>query len=309
MIRRHMILLALPVLAGCAQMGGQAEPPASAAARFAATLVSAEQAVDDAVARMDGFERMAQREDQAIAFALSGRTAPPARFTAPPAAAAEAAGRVLAPVFAALGDYAHALASVAAGQPVRAGGDPGGRALSEATANGLAAVQAASGTPVLEPVKTAGLAGVAALADVPARIAASGKPSLGALVNEQQPHMVAVVALLRAVIGPEPGQGTRGAIRARREGLDAQQARFLSALRTDGRIGPAERYSIFRSVSESRDNDPAQGNFSAIIDLLAALEQAHGALAVDGPDAEAQIAAMAAAVERLEDLTEGSRRG
>jgi hypothetical protein len=121
--------------------------------------------------------------------------------------------------------------------------------------------------------------------------------------------VAAVIAMLHAVIGPDAGLGTRGAIRARREGLTAQQERFLAALRTDTRIGPGERYSIFRSVAEARDNDPAQGNLATINDVLTAIEQAHAALAVDGPDAAAKVVALELAVQRLSALTEGSRRG
>jgi hypothetical protein len=259
---------------------------------------------------MDAFERMAQREDSAIAFAVSGRQATSSRFTAPPAAAAEAAGRALSPAFTALGDYAHVLAQAAGGHRIQAKPGPSGEELATATANGLAAVQAASGTPVLEPVKAAGLAGITALADLPEVLTKRRTtPTLAVMVGEGQPHVTAVVALLRAVIGAEPGQGTRGAIRARRQALDATQARFLAALRADNRIGAGERYGIFRSVAELRDSDPAQGNFAALIDLLAAIEQAHAALAVDGPDADAKIAALEAAVARLGAATEGSRRG
>ncbi len=310
MVRPRLMLLALPLLAGCAQMGERPEPPAPASLRFAQTLDQADDAVEAAIGRMDGFERMALREDNAIAFAIGGRQAPAGRFTAPPAGAAEAAGRVLTPAFAALGDYAHVLAEAAAGQRVRDETVGNGQALAQAAARGLEAVRAASGTPVLEPVRTAGLAGIAALADLPAVLAQRREaPSLAALVQEGQPHVAAVIAMLHAVIGPEPGLGTRGAIRARREGLDAQQARFLAALRNDGRIGAGERYSIFRSLSEGRDNDPAQGNLATINDVLTAIEQAHAALAADGPDASAKVAALELAVARLRALTEGARRG
>ncbi len=306
----RLMLLALPLLAGCAQMGERPDPPAPASLRFAQMLDRADDAVDEAIGRMDSFERMAQREDSAIAFAVGGRQAPAGHFTAPPAGASEAAGRVLAPAFTALGDYAHVLAAAAGGQRVRDETAGNGQALAQATAKGLDAVQAASGTPVLEPVRTAGVAGVAALADLPAVLAQRREaPSLAALVQEGQPHVAAVIAMLHAVIGPEPGLGTRGAIRARREGLDAQQARFLAALRTDGRIGAGERYSIFRSLAEGRDNDPAQGNLEAINELLTAIEQAHAALAADRADAEAKVAALELAVARLSALTEGAQRG
>ncbi len=310
MVRPRLMFLALPLLAGCAQMGERPEPPAPASLRFAQTLDQADEAVDEAIGRMDGFERMAQREDNAIAFAIGGRQVAAGRFTAPPAGVSEAAGRVLTLAFTALGDYAQVLAAAAGGQRVRDAAAGNGQVLAQAAAKGLDAVQAASGTPVLAPVRTAGVAGIAALADLPAVLAQRREaPSLAALVQEGQPHVAAVIAMLHAVIGPEPGLGTRGAIRARREGLDAQQARFLAALRTDGRIGAGERYSIFRSLAEGRDNDPAQGNLEAINELLTAIEQAHAALAADRADAEAKVAALELAVARLSALTEGAQRG
>jgi hypothetical protein len=128
------------------------------------------------------------------------------------------------------------------------------------------------------------------------------------LVAEAAPHVGAVVALLRAVIGPEPGQGTRGALRARREGLDAQQARFLASVASDRRLGPGERYSIFRSVAELRDDDPAQGTFTALTAVLTRLEAAHAALAGAPAEAAAPVGEFEAAVARLGAIAEASRR-
>lgn len=312
MSERRAVLLALPflALAGCAQPGLGEAPPAPAALRFAMALEGADQAVDDAVDRMDSFERMAERENAAIAYAAGGQRGAVARFTPPPAGAAEAAGRVLDPAFAALGDYGHVLAQVAAGEPIQPRPGLSGQQLASAAEAGLQAVRAASGTPVAEPVRNAGLAGIAALADLPQALARRGRPvSVAALFEEAQPHLAAVAAMLRAVIGPEPGQGTRGALRARREALDASQERFLEALRNDRRIGPGERYSIFRSISELRDTDPAQGTFAALINLLVTMEQAHAALGTGSPKAAARVTAFEAAVARLGALSEASGRG
>ncbi|MFC7693218.1 hypothetical protein ACFQY5_30345 [Paeniroseomonas aquatica] len=214
MVRRRLMMIALPLLAapalsGCAGSGrDRPEPPMTAALRFAAALEAADPAVDAAVARMDGFERMAAREDSAIGFAVGGRAAPPSRFTAAPAGAAEAAGRVLSPAFTALSDYGHLLDQVAEGERIQGKPGPSGQQLAAAVGNGLAAVQAAGGTPVPEPVRTAGLAGIAALSDMPETMTRGGaRPTLAGMVAAGQPHLQAVVALLRAVIGPEIGQG------------------------------------------------------------------------------------------------------
>lgn len=309
MLQRRIALLALPLIlvAGCARMGGSG-PPAPTALAFATGLEEAETAIDNAVTRMDGFERMAAREDAAIAFASRGRAG--RRFDPAPAGAAEAAGRVLAPAFAAIGDYGHVLSQVASGQAIAPKQSAGGAELARGAEAGLESVRAASGTRVPAPVRTAGLAGIAALADLPGQLAGRGRSvTLAAMVAEAQPHLAAVTSMLRAVVGPEPGQGTRGAIRARREGLDAGQARFLEAIRADSRIGAGERYSIFRSVAEMRDNDPAQGNLSALIALLDAMEQAHASLGAESPDAAAKVASFEAAVDQLEALNEASRRG
>ncbi len=311
MPERRAILLALPalVLAGCAQPGLR-EPPAPAALRFGVALAGASEAVDDAVDRMDGFERMAARENAAIAYAAGGQRGGAPRFTPPPAGAAEATGRVLDPAFLALGDYGHVLAQAAAGEPLQPRPSPSGQQLARAAEAGLQAVHAASGILVAEPVRNRGLAGIAALADLPRALAQPGRTvAVSRLVEEAQPHLVAVATMLRAVIGPEPGQGIRGAIRARREALNASQERFLEALRSDRRIGPGERYSIFRSISELRDSDPAEDTFAALIDLLATMERAHAALGAGSSDAAAWVAAFEAALVRLGALSEASGRG
>ena len=300
---RRSLLLILPLLAAaCADRPAQKDP---LALRFGAALTAADTGADALILRMDGFERMAMREDAAIAFAAGGRGAAP-RLAPPGTGAAEAAGQVLAPGFAALGAYARALTEAAGGE-ADAGEESvaGGAVLARAAAEGLTAVRTASGTVVADPVRTAGLAGIAALADLPAR----HDVRLPALVAEAAPHVAAVTALLRAVIGPEPGQGTRGAIRARREGLDAGHGRFLAAVAADRRLGPGERYTIYRSVAEQREGDPAQGSFTAMIDLLARLDAAQAALAAGAGDAAERVTAFEAAVARLGALAEATRRG
>ena len=94
---------------------------------------------------------------------------------------------------------------------------------------------------------------------------------------------------LRAAVGAGPGQGARGAIAARQSALDASQARLLAAVRSDSRIGPTARYSVFRSVTELRDDDPDEGAFDALLALIRAMEQAHAALGAGGTDADAKV--------------------
>ncbi|MFZ4407201.1 MAG: hypothetical protein ACOYOH_07665 [Paracraurococcus sp.] len=304
---RRSLLLILPLLvAACADRPAQKDP---LTLRFGAALTAAETGADALILRMDGFERMAMREDAAIAFAAGGRGAAP-RLASPGTGAAEAAGQVLAPGFAALGAYARALTEAAGGE-AEAGEESvaEGAVLARAAAEGLTAVHASSGAVVAEPVRAAGLAGIAALAELPARREARLPALVPALVTEAAPHVAAVTALLRAVIGPEPGQGTRGAIRARREALDAGHGRFLAAVAADRRLGPGERYTIYRSVAEQRDGDPAQGSFTAMIDLLARLDAAQAAVAAGAGDAADRVTAFEAAVARLGALVEASRRG
>jgi hypothetical protein len=307
-LRRSLVLL-LPLLAiGCAG-GGQKDPPSPLALRLGTALETADPSADALILRMDAFERMAQREDAAIGFAAGGRQAGTARLAPAASGAAEAAGQVLMPGLTALGDYAHGLAQLAGGEPIEPRSGPSGPLLARAAAEGLQAVRQASGTALPEPVRSAGLAGIAALSDLPDRLAATPGATVPAMVAEAAPHVTAVTALLRTVIGAEPGQGTRGAIRARREALDAVQARFLTAVAADRRLGPGERYAIYRSVAEQRDEDPAQGSFTALIELFGTLEAAHAALAGNAPDAAEKIAAFEAAVARLSDLVEAARRG
>jgi hypothetical protein len=307
-LRRSLVLL-LPLIAvGCAGRGWR-EPPAPLALRLGTALEAADPGAEGLIQRMDSFERMALREDAAVSFAAGGRQAGPPRIGPPLAGAAEAAGRVLLPGFTALGDYAHGLAQLAAGQPIEPRSGPAGALLARNAADGLQAVRQASGTAVPEAVRTAGLAGIAVLSDLPDRMAATPGATAQGMVAEAAPHVTAVAALLRAVIGAEPGQGTRGAIEARRLGLDALQSRFLASVAADRRLGPGERYMIFRSFAELREDDPAQGSFAALVEVLNSLEAAHAALAAGAPGTAEKIAAFEAAVARLGAMTEATRGG
>ncbi|CAA9213054.1 MAG: hypothetical protein AVDCRST_MAG04-219, partial [uncultured Acetobacteraceae bacterium] len=121
--RRAVLLSLTPLLAfGCAGRR-QAREAGAPAQRFAAALDGADEAVDGLITRMDGFERQAAAEEEAVAFATGGGgrargAAMASRFTPSPAGAADAAGRVLDAAFAALEDYSEVLAQAASGQRV-----------------------------------------------------------------------------------------------------------------------------------------------------------------------------------------------
>jgi hypothetical protein len=305
-LRRSAFLL--PLLAiGCAGPGRA--PPSPLALRLGTALEAADPGAGSLIIRMAAFEQRALREEAAMTFAAGGRRAGPPRLGASATGAAEAAGEVLMPAFTALGDYGDALAQLAGGEGIEPRSGPEGALLAEAAAAGLWDVQAASGTPLPEPARTAGLAGIAALSDLPDRIAATRGATVQAMVAEAAPHLAAVTGLLRAVIGVRPGQGVRGTLQARREGLDATHARFLAAVAADRRLGPGERYTMFRSLAELREEDPAQGSFAALVELLDRLEAAHAAIAAGAPDGEEKVAAFEAAVSRLGALAEAARRG
>ncbi len=320
-IPRRTVLLSLPPLfaaAGCA--GGRRERDASAVAarRFAAALDGAEDAVDGLIARMDGFERQAAAEEEAIAFATSGgsgggrggRGVLPPRVAPAPAGAADAAGRVIDIAFAALEDYSEVLAQAAAGERVSDVEGLNGEQLARAAENALDALRRTGGGSVPDAERRAGLQGIAALADLPQALARGGRrPTVSATVAEAQPHLAATAALLRAAVGAGPGQGARGAIAARQSALDASQGRLLAAVRSDNRVGPTGRYSVFRSIVDARDDDPDETAFDALLELIAAMEQAHAALGAGGPDAEAKVAAFELAVLRLRSYNEASGRG
>jgi hypothetical protein len=129
------------------------------------------------------------------------------------------------------------------------------------------------------------------------------------VVAETQPHVAATASLLRAAIGTAPNEGARGAIAARQRALDASQSRLLAAVRSDNRIGPTARYSVFRSVAESRGDDPDESAFDALLALIRAMEEAHVALGAGGSDADAKVTAFEYAVLRLHSFNEASRRG
>ena len=321
--QRRTLLLSLTALpfasAGCAGHRRHREAE-GAVRRFAAALDDAEDAVDGLISRMDAFERQAAADEEAIAFATGGGPAArgggrargelPSRFTPAPAGAADAAGRMLDAAFAALEDYSEVLAQAAAGRRVTDAEGLNGEQLARATETALEALRRTGGGTVPEAERRAGLQGIAALADLPQAIARRGRSATeAAVVAEAQPHVAATAALLRAAVGAGPGQGARGAIALRQARLDASQARLLAAVRSDRSVGPTERYSVFRSITEARDDDPDEGAFDALLELIAAMEQAHAALGTGGPNADAKVAAFELAVLRLRSYNEASRRG
>lgn len=313
---RRIVLLSLPPLAaacGGRRMGRATLTPAG---RFAVALHAAEDAVDGLIVRMDDFERQAAAEEEAIAFATGrergsrARGEPPSRFTPAPAGAADAAGRVLDIGFAALEDYAGVLAQAAAGERIADYEGPNGEQLARSADAALDALRRSGGGAVPDAERRAGLEGIAALADLPHRVAQRGRPPLeAALVAEAQPHVAATARLLRAAIGPGPGQGARGAVAVRQSRLDASQGRLLSAVRGDNRVGPTARYNLFRSITEARDDDPDEEAFEALVGLLAAMEQAHAALGADEVNAYARVRAFEGAVMSLRSYNEASSRG
>ena len=319
--RRTLLLSLAPlVAAGCGGRHRMHHRAEGAVRRFAAALDGAEEAVDGLIARMDAFERDAAAEEEAIAFATGGgpgrdgrgarRGEASSRFTPAPAGAADAAGRVLDAAFAALEDYSEVLAQAASGRRVVDAEGLNGQQLARATESALDALRRSGGGSIPEAERRAGLQGIAALADLPQAIARQGRrPTESAVVAEAQPHVAATAALLRAAIGAGPGQGARGAIAIRQSRLDASQGRLLAAIRRDRNLGPTARYNAFRSVAESRDDDPDEEAFDALLRLISAMEQAHAALGTGGPDAEAKVAAFELAVLNLRSYNEASRRG
>ena len=315
---RRTVLLSLPPLlgAGCAGRRGERAAAAGTARRFAAALDGAEEAVDGLISRMDGFERQAAAEEEAVAFA-TGRTPGgrargelPSRFTPAPAGAADAAGRVLDTAFAALEDYAEVLAQAAAGERVSDREGLNGEQLARAAGTALDALRGAGGGTVPEEERRVGLQGIAALADLPNQVARGGRrPTESALVAEAQPHIAATASLLRAAIGAGPGQGARGAIAVRQSRLDESQGRLLAAVRGDTRVGPTARYNLFRSITDARDDDPDEEAFEALLALIRAMEEAHAALGTGGADADAKVAVFEYAVLQLRSYNEASRRG
>lgn len=295
------LALAMPLVLAVAACAGMESDPVSPATRFAASLEASDPAVDAAIAMMDGFERRALREERAVAFAL-GRT--PHTQTSGPTpggapGAAEAAGEVMAPAFTALGDYAHVLGRVAAGHAAEPRATVGGEVLSQGVAQALPRVSAT----IPPAVREAGIAGVAALPSQAERASGRGEGAAQALAREAAPHVSAVTALLVAVIGPQQGTATRGAVRARREAMETAHARLLEAARRDSGLGAAGRYALYHQVAALRDQDPLPGTFTAIVTLLRAIEAAHAAIVAGEPSAEAKVAGLEAALARLMTLS------
>ncbi len=310
---RRYALLTLPLLlaAGCAQMSPDAaEDPASStpAARFAGSVEASDHAMETAIGRMDAFERLAAREDNAIGYAVGSNTAP--QLLPAGSGVAETTGRVLAPAFTALGDYGHILAQAAARQPIQAKQSPPGADLAAAAGKALDELATTARVTVPPAVRTAGLAAIATLADLPEQLTKNhgSRPSLAQVVGQAEPQVKALVVMLQTVVGASPEAGVRNVIRTRRMTLDAAQTRFLAAVRADRTAGPADRYAIFRTVAELREGDPAQGTLAQVHSLLGSLGQAHDALDDGAADADAKVAGFEGSVDRLMQLGEQARR-
>ena len=310
---RRYALLALPVLlaAGCAPMNqetGRDRANQTPAARYAASVEASDHAMETAIGRMDAFERLAAREDSAIGYAVGSNTTP--QLLPPGGGVAEITGRVLAPAFTALGDYGHILAQAAAGQAIQAKPSPPGADLAGAAGKAMEELATTARVSVAPAMRTAGLAAIASLADLPEQLTKNhgSRPSLAQVVSQAEPQVKALVVMLQAVVGGNTESGVRSVIRNRRLALDATQARFLAAVRADRTAGPADRYAIFRTVAELREGDPAQGTLAQVHSLLGSLGQAHDALDEGAADADAKVAGFEAAVERLAALGEQSRR-
>jgi hypothetical protein len=310
---RRYALLTLPLLlaAGCAQMSqdpGRDRAGQTPAARFAGSVEASDHAMETAIGRMASFERLAGREDNAIGYAVGGNATP--QLLPAGGGVAETTGRVLAPAFTALGDYGHILAQAAARQPIQAKQSPSGADLSAAAGKALDELAASARVVVPPAVRTAGLAAIATLADLPEQLTKNtgSRPSMAGVVSQAEPQVKALVVMLQAVIGSSTETGVRSVIRSRRLALDAAQNRFLAAVRADRTAGPADRYAIFRTVAELREGDPAQGTLAQVYSLLASLGQAHDALDEGAADADAKVAGFEGAVERLMALGEQTRR-
>ena len=310
---RRYALLALPVLlaAGCAPMNRQPVPDRASmgtAERFASSVEASDHAMETAIGRMSAFERLATREDNAIGYAVGTNTAPQLLPSA--SGVAETTGRVLAPAFTALGDYGHILAQAAARQPIQAKQSPSGADLAAAAGKALDELAATARVSVAPAVRTAGLAAIASLADLPEQLTKNvgNRPSLATVVSQAEPQVKARVGMLQAVVGGNTESGVRAVIRGRRLALDAAQTRFLAAVRSDRTAGPADRYAIFRTVAELREGDPAQGTLAQVHSLLGSLGQAHDALDEGAADADAKVAGFEGAVDRLVALGEQTRR-
>jgi hypothetical protein len=300
-------LLAVPLLlaAGCSQTGTPAHPTAF---RFAGALEQADQSVEAAIGRMDAFERVGARESEAVAFAAIEHGRAPRVRARNGAGAVEATGRLLAPVFTALSDYGHVLGQASAGQAIAAKPSPTGAELAADAERALAQIATLTRAPVAAPVRTAGLAGIVALADLP-EVLTANRGNVAGAVAQAQPHVLAVVSLLRAALGSSAEEGARRQIREIRLELRRDHDRLLAKVRADRVAGPAERYLAYRLINEVRETDPALGTMSSVYALLQRLEEAHTALAaaLEGPDTTAKVAAFETAGAALANLLTTSR--
>ena len=302
---RILILAGAVMGSGCAMPDrmGQAAPGTipGVALQLATDLADADAATERAVGRIGEFAWRNQREAAAIAYATGRRLSPARRgggATAADGSAALAAGEVLGPAFDALALHGRRLAGLAGELPPGLpDADPA--SLRRETEQGLARYEAALRRPLpLTPAeRDAGLAAVATLATPPAPGA-----EFTAYVNERQPAVEALAALLRAVIGANPRSGLRAELAAGREEAMRAQTALLEAVRRDPAAGVMGRYALFHSAMRAQEDLPTDAVLAEVVRVLEALPAAHASLASgDASLASQRVEAFSAAVDRLQE--------
>lgn len=265
-------------------------PSSDAVRRFSDTLrtISAETRTGFSV--VEDVERRVMREDAALRYVQTGRTAAPEApvFTAEAAAALE-------PSFRALDLYATALAEIAAGgQAARLGASASRFGAEVADALGRA------GLRVPPEVAQRGSAALDALGQLLAEEIV--RLSLPAVIDRAHPRIEAIAEMMTAVVGrpargAEPAQGLRGVLDERRRVLTATRRTLLAEMARSGT--PAERYDFYMRLTEAERLEPTDQGLAALATAIGEMVAAHAALKSPHTAAGA-VAAFEAAARRLQ---------
>lgn len=265
-------------------------PSSDAVRRFSDALRTVAAETRSGFLVVEDVERRVMREDAALRYVQTGRTAAPdAPVFTPQAAAA------LEPTFRALELYAAALAEIAAG-------GQGARLGASASRLGAEVAEALGRAGLRVPPELA-QRGSAALNELGQLLAEEiVRLSLPAVIDRAHPNIEAIAAMMTAVVGRparggEPAQGLRGVLDERRRVLTVTRRTLLAEMARSGT--PAERYDFYMRMTEAERLEPTDQGLAALVAAIGEMVAAHAAL--KSPDtAIGAVAGFEAAARRLQ---------
>jgi hypothetical protein len=287
MRRSFLLLLAAAPLAACTAV--PFATPTGPAARHAALVAGADQAMGRMLDHLAARERSEVDQAASLRFAAGG-----AAPRALPAPAVPLAGAVLDPGMDLVVLQARRIAALADGAAPAEAGE--GAAAFARLQSALAGLRAAPGRWPSEAVRRRGLDGFRALSEpAPAGLDAAR------LAADRRAALDGAVALLAAVMGADARTGLRGVLAQRHEAWREAQRGLLNAARN---LGPAERVELWNRVQAALAADGPDLPAAEVVRLLSALPPAHAAA---GAGDAAGVATLEAALARFQAVLAQAR--